>query len=591
MSNQPPQLHDLNLPRLIEPEPTCWEANLAAITRQQPILAQNLKSITLPDHWRASLALDDWPTWRTESTTEEPAWLGGSALPQRQAESLLRTFDPGNLNASLPGIGSGAVARALLNRLSSLKAIFVFEENLVDLVAVLQLHDFSAELDGWRFIPVDLKAATETLDPILAAEPGLLPPGNIVGLPQHSSEQLQRVQTICQPLVNHVLAQREKAVKERRQTLPEPVDPKTTLLVGFKDTPLVSHAASLWLEDARENGIEADLHLLQNPLQAHPLSLLEKVHQLRPARIVSLNQPIGSLPSELRSLAHAWYLEPNSVPNSSSGMALAATPQTADQIRKAGGNAVPCYWHAARHLPPAEVSKDGAMVILDDLPSFEATAYGVLHSTQRRIFAALIEVLRLAWGQDRIVPAEGHLLAAEKAAKLELTDPDLRRQLIILIDQTLWPGIVQAEMAKLGADQGLVIGSGSGWQNHQQVETAPDALTWLAHTGRKIRVAVIASPMNALSPALLTAAARGIPLWVYAPPKSDTTRQLAELLRREAHFHAFSGHRSAMVGVAELGKEWDKVLRRAERAQKAVLEDARVGNLSTAIPSGERSSD
>jgi hypothetical protein len=577
-------LHPLNTPRPLALDQSCWERNLAALRRQQPALADNLAQTALPDHWRACHALDDWATWRIEADSEPPCWLGSSSLPKRRAQTLLAAYETGELNASLPGIGSGAELRTLLSRLPAYKAVYVFEPDLPALAAVLRVHDFSAALDAWRFIPVDLANAEHDLNHLLNAVAGLLPPGNIVGLPEHASQQLQSIQAICQPLASRIIAQREAALSELLKSLPSAQDAQAVLLVGFQYSPLVEHAARLWQEAAKSTGSPVDVHLLSTPREAHLLALVEKLAKLGPARIICLDHGVNLLPAAVRDRAQPWFLMAESViayhravvankenlPALRDKPAYAASPRITEELDAISLKSQPCHWAAPATLKSASSAQNGAIVFLDDLPSIEPAAYGIIQPTQKRIFTALLEVLRQAFIQDEHHSPGGYLFQAEQLAQLEITEPLLRSRLQQWISPALLPAVALADMAiefvRLGRQ---VVGCGAGWSRLSEIPLVVEssALRWLMKTDRPIAAAVSMCPFDPLDPAVLLAAGRGIPLWLFDPQKSSIQSDLGERLRREEHYRAFSSRDSVQQAVRELSKQWEVVLRRAERAR------------------------
>lgn len=577
-------LHPLNSPRPLALEPDCWDRNVTALRRQQPALADKLVQITLPDHWQASQALDDWATWRIEAEGERPSWLGQSSLPKQRAQTLLSAYETGDLNASLPGIGSGAELRSLLDRLPSYKAVYVFEHDLPALVAVLRAHDFSTALDAWRFIPIDRASADHDLNQILGAEPGLLPPGNIVGLPEHASQQLQSIQAICQPLAQRIIAQRESVLSEHLQTLPSFKDTQATLLVGFQYSPVTEHAAQLWLEAAKSAGTSVDVHLVSTPREAHLLALVQKLVKFGPARIVCLDHGVNLLPAALRDRAQPWFLKAESVTafhrtvvaNKESLLALrdkpvyAASPRIAEEIDAFSMKPQQCFWATPTHLSPALTAQDGAIVFLDDLPAIEPAAYGIIQPTQKRIFNALLEVLRQAFNQDSHQSAGGYLFQAEQTAQLEITEPQLRSRLQQWVRQALLPAVALSDMAHdFIRDGRKIVGCGAGWKRLSELPLTAEsvALRWLMNADEPIAAAISMRPFDPLDPAALLAAGRGIPLWLFDPQKSSIQYDLAERLRREEHYRAFSSRDSLRQAFRELSKQWLVVVRRAERAR------------------------
>ena len=579
------QLHDLNTPRPITLDPACWEANLTALRRQQPALADKLAAVEIPKHWLPTLALDDWATWRIETDGEPPRWLADSAVPFKRPEALMSTFDPGDLNPSLPGISAGAEARQLLDRMPAFKAVFVFEDDLTHLAAVLRVHDFSAALDAWRLIPIDMNSANADLERLLNAAPGLLPPGNILGLPQHTSEQLRQVQAICLPLVQRTLLERETRLSQVLQDLPPMKEAAGTLLVGFQYSPLVEHAALLWKTAADAAGQPAEIHLLKTPREAHMLALAEQLSTFGPARIACLDHPVEHLPQVLRDRAQAWILQvetverlkrvsdalnPSQGAESTGTVAYAASPKIAMALSDTQIEPVHRYWAAPIDAEPASVSADGAIVFLDDLPSLTPEAYGIQQPTQKRVFAALLEVLRQAWGSDVSGQPTAYLHRAEQLAQLELTDKTLKTYLLNLIPNTLLPAVIRAELAAeiIKAGRQVVV-CGAGWARLDQLPLTIESvsLRWLAQGQQPVAVAISVQPADPLDPAVLWAAARGIPLWLFDPPRSAVRDDLALRLERDAHYRALSHQASAQAALEELSQNWEAVSRRAARAQ------------------------
>jgi hypothetical protein len=175
------------------PDPRWWSENLAALARHQPELADRLRATALPPYWRCVRALCGSPSYQIQKPGEPVVWLAGSSAPRTRATSFLGGFHVQDKNPGLPSIAAGCEVGLLLERLPPWVAVFVFEEDISALTAVLRIMPVAQALSSQRLIlvpppPADAEAF---LDGLLDREPGLLPPANLLRLPGVSAERVE----------------------------------------------------------------------------------------------------------------------------------------------------------------------------------------------------------------------------------------------------------------------------------------------------------------------------------------------------------------------------------------------------------------
>jgi hypothetical protein len=561
----------------LNPDSKVWQCNLSAWRAVDAPSAAVLERMELPAAWRAVQALDDEPTWRLEPAGTRPEWLGGSAVPVGRAAALLEGFQTGGANATLPGIGTGAELALLLAGLPAHTAVFVFEADWRRVAAVLRVRDLADALRRRQCVLVPPTDARGWLRALLTEHAGLLPPGNILRLPDASAAQVEAVRVVVQQV-------NDDAARQRQQRL-------TTVLAAPRSAPsatarlaIVSlapdsraQAAARALSTAAEGAGWPILHTgVSGPLDAHLLVHAERLAAFAPTTTVGVAHGRPALPAALLGRWCVWHLGTADVPEQvepDGTLRLAASPTVAAALRAAGAAEAelhPLYWACEPEALPEPSDTVGTEVLLlGDLPDDSAAGSDVRLPTHTRLWEQLQRVLAERWAAPRVLPAEGALRSAEQASNARVGAPALRQRFLRLIDAVLRPAAVLRQLcAALSAAGQRVAVAGRGWERLDATPVArwgTDADQVAGDAGTPPpRAIVIAGRSDPLGPDVLAAAARGWPLWMHAPQGAAVlATALGGVLVPDQHVRVFREARTLVTGLLA---ETPTVMKWAQRA-------------------------
>ena len=565
-------------------DPHCWTANLAALEQMQPAWADALRRISLPDSWRPATALDDSTTYRTEPEGAEAIWLAGTAAPQRRAAALLVDYKSDGRNPALPSIGAGAELVLLLRHLPGHIAIFVFESDPRAIAAVLRLYDLSAAIAGLRCILVPPENRQAYLDSLLNDYPGLLPPGQIVLPDLVSADQLADVRALCERTFTETHQRRNVRIAElsaacsAESAAPGSTPRLAVLALGGRPAPrAVAHMVEC---AARRNGWDVALCTAATPDAMHPLVHCEAVVALRPTITLHLGHKPSLLPMTPPGETCVWYDDIESVPEdppARDSLHLAGTPAVAAALRRAGAplkRARDWFWACGvtdDEPSTTDMSHDGSVVLVGDLPAADPRAYELKQESHRRLWDVLREKRRADWETPRRAVPEQLLKETERVCGVKLADRTLRESILRLIDTSITPGVILEQVVEaLTRAKVFVRTLGRGWQRlvgeHLEVLGADPVLP--SDDTRSLRpcACVLADGRDPLRLALVQAAARGWPVLLHTPGGKSWDAALGGVLRRDEHYNTFVGLDDFWKTLELLRERTSDIQERASRA-------------------------
>ena len=125
-------------------------ANLAALKSRDQQLAQNLRSVEIPDSVEMAVTYDGTVSYRFRQNDGRRTWLGFTSTPTITAQASADRVEVSNANMAVNGIGTGHEVKALLNKMSPFQALIVAENDPLKLLLFLKLIDFQPELASLR---------------------------------------------------------------------------------------------------------------------------------------------------------------------------------------------------------------------------------------------------------------------------------------------------------------------------------------------------------------------------------------------------------------------------------------------------------
>ncbi len=535
----PPRLAQFEELKELTPDPQIRAANLAAQQSQEPQLARDVDQAGVPAHWRCVRGLDGFTTFRIEEPGQPPRWLAGTAAPATRAAGLLETVRIGEQNPTLSALAAGAELRFLLEHLPAYRAIYVFERDLHVLAAVLSTVDFASDIQAGRCVFVPPGREFDFLEHQLSKNPGLLPPGLIICLPEVPQERLEQVRAICEQTAQRSHALRtqrlaELAVAGTSATAPGP-HPRLAILALRPDNLAAATAAALD-RAGRQLGWPVLTCSVQTPRDVHPLKHVAELAAFAPSAIICLGHGYG-LPYRTSAQICAWHLSSAGVPAQLPAdeiLHLGVSPRVSNALRLAAtpiARVADWYWGCA----PAEAAAHtrDAAILVGNLADDDPAAVGVEQPSHKLIWQRAREAIRQLWVEGKFITAATVLRYAERAARLELPATDIRTAVLRAIEYTLIPTTLLRTISQaLSSGPGELVTIGQGWPRRAEGKVCESISEFMAQPQPwRPLAAVLADPADPLSPSLLQAGALRWPLLLYGSGGPATAAALGHVLR------------------------------------------------------------
>ncbi len=594
----PPPAVQVQLSRLDEYRPAAldpqiWSRNLAALSIEQPVLADELRSVELPQTWRPALALDDAVTFRLEVAGQPPEWLASTAAPRTRAEAMLSGFDAAGRNLALPSVGAGTELRYLLQHLPALVAVFAFESDLGRLAAALRIVDVSKDISGGRCVFIRPQHEKKDLTDVLVRYPGLAAPAHLLLPDLHPPARIEQLRALCEEVGRDIGERRVKLLCDlsaKARSAPEPAsEPRLAVLALTADRSTHVLAGSLE-RAARQLGWPVLVRTTADARNVHPLPHCCALVEFGPTLTVCVNHPRSLLPLIPDGRVCCWLHDERSVPAAmpdEDTLYLAATPRVAEALRRAGARpdaVVDWFWGCdigtatgpgADAARPEDRGSQPAL-LFGDLPDDRPTTYGVTQPTHRRLWQHLRSAAARVWESPKGLETDRLLTRAERESGVQITDRALRADLLRIIEGALLPGVALEQIAQTVAAAAALHVIGRGWQRLAlgNCQILASDLLELPDCGSGLhpQAAIFAGPGGPLGPALLHAAASGWPLLVHCPGGRPLGPALGDVLRPTQHFEPFTTLGELRRALQAVRDACSAVRQRVERVRRHVRE-------------------
>lgn len=570
-------------------DPAIRAANLAALHTVDPELAAAVAAATLPAHWRPARALDGAPTFRVERPGEPAAWFGGTAAPDTRARGLLEGYEPLGKNPALPCTGAGGEIRALLNRLPAQLALYVFECDIVQLAAVLQLVDVAAPVLERRLILVPPADEAGHLIRLLEREPGLLPPGTILAPTLVEADRMTAVQRVCERVFAESALARQRRLSavecsEAQRVVGADTAPRLALVAMTLD-PAIQTRVRRICAAAEVLGHPVVAASLRTPADAHPLAHVERLANFQPTLSLWVGHEPSVLVVPLAGRHAVWIESAKAVPTvlNPGVKYVAATPMVLRALREAGAAndaAAGWYWAADERLlerdPVVPAASSGSVVVVGDLPAMGADALALTLDSQRSLWDCIRRVVRESWEAELTGWPERVLLAGEKAARYSIRDAALREHFLRLVAEIAIPGETLVRIVAALREAGWSVGVvGAGWRGTTDLDVAVladdatrlplDAFETMQEVPRGLIFAGAADPFT---PALVELTACGLPAAMHAPAGVDLAAALDGVIDPAHDLQRVATRRQLLECVESFVSP--AALRRAERLREQI---------------------
>jgi len=466
-----------------------YRRNLAALAARQPAVAETVEAAFVPDSLTPAIGRDGSATYHFATDSGSATWFGHSSMPSISAEALFTAFHGGDGNVSLPGIFSGREALVLLDRMPQHLALFVIEQDPLNLKLAMSLHRYEEFIRAGRLVFVLGAGDTlvDSLQAFFSRYPGYEWPTHMLTMPQLSPARVADLQRVLVRAADVVAGVQVQAIESHARAIRArvsdrlPDSPRVALLsldprpVSLDQARRIQRAlASLKLPHA--------VCVPESPDKCHMAARTAVIAEFGAELVFLVNSPPCGLHTVVGDSLPmvAWY-GPEAVvqpltdpPWSEKHMAFAADRNIHKALITAG---VPEYCvhmcapaadaTSCSRMPPRPVVPDAAEIdvaVLADVPNDRPEASGIDLASHISLWEALRDIVTRRADAYRDDLADKILDKAEQRSGVHLRDAAMRGRFLTLIRDRIAPAAVARVAATSLVGAGHRVGVwGRGW--------------------------------------------------------------------------------------------------------------------------------
>ena len=154
------------------PSEDIFQANIKALEKTDPELAQKVNITKLPDNYIASITADGKFNYKIVQDNNTSLWLGLRSAPICGATADNKRLEDDQCNYAINGFGDGYNIAETLKKFLPYQAIFVLESNLFTIRANLHIHDLSEYITAGQLVIISGDDPFEVLINFTQAEYG-----------------------------------------------------------------------------------------------------------------------------------------------------------------------------------------------------------------------------------------------------------------------------------------------------------------------------------------------------------------------------------------------------------------------------------
>ncbi len=441
-----------------------FDSNLAALRCVQPTIAAIIEATSIPDNICPAVGRDDSPTYLIKDQQAGPAWFGQSSMPRISSEAMLGVYQATGSSVVLPGVLTGYEIGVLASRIPSFCAIYVIEEDIVNLRLALELHDYVELLAQNRllfFLRDDLPKA---LGRFVKENPGYEVPSQLFPAPQLSSAEmaalegsLQDAAAVAREIQVHILGVLRQSLRNRASNL-RSESPRVAV---------ISNEASQWTFDHAQRvanaldflGWSYEVCVPNTPALCHTVARLDAVNRASADFVLFLNCRSDELESALPTAMPrtSWYL-PGSVIHDegdsgeeacsitfASSLGQIRSNQTANdrdssfRVCPVGASEAVCDRFDKRD-PDVEKSFD--IAVFAEVPSATPASCGVSLESHIRLWEEMNELVSNSIDRYSNAIAYDLLEDAQRRSGVKLEDPSIREHFVALLRFVIAPTVL-----------------------------------------------------------------------------------------------------------------------------------------------------
>lgn len=454
-------------------------ANLDALDTRQSDLAAVLRPLSLPASATLTTGRDGALTWRVEQSAGG-RWFGGSSMPTISAPIIVSGYVPDGGSLWLPGMLTGLEPLVLLDRMPRSAALFVVEQDVVQVLLAFHLYDYAPAFTAGRLVILIDGALAEGLEIFVTRHPGYTVPRRFLPVSNVDIRRLDEIQQAIELASARAVQAQSRLAEAARGSLAKrpPWGDRTAVR-----TALVSRDARPWALDfaaraARAIAARGDVALQlvpDAPDKCHAAALLQAVDRDKAGLALAINGATAELQRLLPPtipLAE-WYFPgavyPERIADAPVGGPLVFA-STASVRRELVGRGVPnsaivdlplggdhVMFRTVR-LSPAERAAWSCDVLLARIPpSLEVESTGLTLPSHIELWNACITSAR---GEPRAVEradAEAILRRAETRLGMQLVETAVRTEWVEMIRTRLLPAVHAELVVSRLAAEGLIV--------------------------------------------------------------------------------------------------------------------------------------
>jgi len=445
----------------------CYRRNMAALLAYQPDVAAVVDEALIPDGVTTATGRDGTETFLIPSNAGEPMWFGGSSMPSISGAEIFAGFYGEGCNVSLPGVLTGVELLVVASRMPPYTALFVIEEDPLQLKLAMHLRDYADLLRAGRlvFLLGSGGGLVESFCTFFEHHPGYELPTHLLTAPQRSASQIADVQGKLEAAGKTVTAVQGRLVESLVQAIH--ARPSVSLSRSPRVAVLGIDPNPVSLEQARR--IEHSLMKLQWPYKLCIPDAPDKCHVS--ARLSAINEAAADLvlfvngtPGSMRSLLPndlpiTSWLGPGTIvqplPGGEPGeceVILVSSRGLYDELTNLGVpdnviercdvSADDTIHQPATHASDEPITTHADVAVLMDLPNDRAKACNITLASHVALWKALKVVVKHSVDRYHGDMADELLDAAQRDSGTSLQDHKVRQHFMDLVQTRIAPATI-----------------------------------------------------------------------------------------------------------------------------------------------------
>ena len=470
--------------------------NLHALRQWLPDIADQLAQTSIPRNTTPATARDGTPTFRFEDD-DGGYWFGRTSIPRVRAEALVDTFAPDGGNVLVSPMGSGLEIEYLLKRIPRYCAVFLYEQNIQNVLLTLTLLDFSQFIIGRRLVPLVGADLGDAIERFFESAAGFDVPRRMLAPPYSEAGSLESMRTTMLRSSSRIASMQSDRIEACGRVLEARCSERNALseliVLSVDPRPSCAETARSIQAAGADMGYPVHVNIPDRPDKCHSLSRMQSLTEVEQAGVLLLNGGWGPLGSHIpaKSPAAVWLLP--DVPPLTGAIwsserddkhVIFAAPEAIEPAVKAGVDrgrieVLEVAGDDTNYFPlDVPDNKRFSVACFADVADLAPAASGIELSSHSTLWNSICDEAR----RNLNATSTEVLDAAERACGVSMEDKSLRGQLIDMIRLRVRPTTLVRSWVEALLDCGVDVRVfGSGWQRSRvpadRVHPRPDTAT------------------------------------------------------------------------------------------------------------------